>query len=62
LTSAPGNVFLPHSTTGLSKDSVANISQVITVDKNFLTEKIGDLPAYLLAQVEVGLRLVMDLD
>ena len=62
LTAAPGNVFLPHSATGLSKDSVANISQVLTIDKSFLTEKIGDLPKYLLEQVEIGLRLVMDLD
>ena len=62
LTGAPGNVFLPHSATGLSKDSVANISQVLTIDKSFLTEKIGDLLKYLLEQVEIGLRLVMDLD
>jgi mRNA interferase MazF len=62
LTAAPGNVFLPQTATGLSKDSVANISQVITVDKSFLTEKIGDLPTNLLQQVEAGLRLVMDLD
>jgi len=62
LTGAPGNVFLPQTVTGLSKDSVANISQVLTVDKSFLTEKIGDLPTYLLEQVETGLRLVMDLD
>ena len=61
LTNAPGNVFLPQTTTGLPKDSVANASQVLTVDKNFLTEKIGDLPSYLLEQVETGLRLVMDL-
>ena len=62
LTGAPGNVFFPQKATGLSKDSVANISQVITMDKSFLTEKIGDLPNYLLEQVETGLRLVMDLD
>ena len=62
LTGAPGNVFLPQKATGLSKDSVANISQVLTIDKSFLTEKIGDLPTYLLEQVEAGLRLVMDLD
>jgi hypothetical protein len=35
---------------------------VLTVDKSFLTEKISDLPAYLLEQIEVGLRLIMDLD
>jgi mRNA interferase MazF len=62
LAPAPGNVVLPQKATGLSKDSVANISQVLTVDKSFLSEKIGDLPEHLLEQVENGLRLVMDLD
>jgi mRNA interferase MazF len=62
LAAAPGNVFLPQRATGLSKDSVANISQVLTVEKSFLTEKISDLPKHLLEQVETGLRLVMDLD
>lgn len=62
LAGAPGNVFLPQKATGLSKDSVANISQVLTIDKGFLSQKIGDLPDYLLEQVEVGLRLVMNLD
>lgn len=62
LAGAPGNVLLPQNATGLSKDSVANISQVLTVDKRFLTEQVGNLPNYLLEQVEDGLRLVMDLD
>jgi len=62
LTGAPGNVFLPQKATGLSKDSVANVSQVLTLNKSFLSEKISELPNYLLEQVEVGLRLVMDLD
>ncbi|MCL5611752.1 MAG: type II toxin-antitoxin system PemK/MazF family toxin [Chloroflexi bacterium] len=62
LAQAPGNVLLPQKATGLPKDSVANISQVLTVDKSFLTEKVSELPSYLLEQVENGLRLVMDLD
>jgi mRNA interferase MazF len=61
LAQAPGNVLLPGKVTGLSKDSVANVSQVITIDKSFLTENIGMLPAYLLEQVENGIRLVMGL-
>ena len=61
LVQAPGNVLLPGKATGLAKDSVANVSQVITVDKSFLTERVGALPAYLLGQVENGLRLVMGL-
>jgi len=43
LAQAPGNVLLPHKTTGLLKDSVANVSQVITIDKNFLTERIAEV-------------------
>ncbi|MBM4456646.1 MAG: type II toxin-antitoxin system PemK/MazF family toxin [Chloroflexi bacterium] len=61
LAQAPGNVLLPQKSTGLAVDSVANISQVITVDKGFVTERIGSLPANLLEQVEDGLRLVMSL-
>ncbi len=59
LAQAPGNVFLPKKLTGLSKDSVANISQVVTVDKNFLTEKVSTLPPNILEQIEKGLRLVL---
>jgi mRNA interferase MazF len=47
--------------TGLAVDSVANISQVLTIDKSFLTERIGVMPPYLLEEVETGLRLVMSL-
>jgi mRNA interferase MazF len=61
LAQAPGNVFLPHKSTELDKDSVANVSQVITVDKAFLTEKVGVLPQYLIEQIENGLRLVLNL-
>ena len=41
LAEAPGNVLLTAGQTGLPKDSVANVSQVLTVDKFFLTEKAG---------------------
>lgn len=61
LAQAPGNVLLPRKATGLSKDSVANISQVITIDKSFLTEKVGILPAHILEHIENGLRLVLAL-
>ena len=61
LAQMPGNVLLLKKVTGLPKDSVANVSQIFTVDRVFLTEKIGDLPVYLLEQVEAGLRMVMDL-
>ena len=61
LAQALGNVFLPQRLVGLPKDSVANMSQVVTVDKNFLSEKATILPQRLLEQVEAGLRLVLKL-
>ncbi|OHB66161.1 MAG: mRNA interferase MazF2 [Planctomycetes bacterium RBG_13_60_9] len=59
LAQAPGNVYLPQKLTGLPKDSVANVSQVVTVDKSFLTERIGVLPPNMIEQIEKGLRLVL---
>ena len=61
LADAPGNVRLPVKGTGLTKVSVANVSQIITVDKTFLTERIGRLPPRLLAEVDDGLRLVLSI-
>jgi mRNA interferase MazF len=61
LVDAPGNVLVPRAASGLSKDSVANVSQVITLDRDFLTERTGKLPARLLAAVDAGLKLVLDL-
>jgi mRNA interferase MazF len=59
LTRAPGNVFLRAKNTGLPKDSVANVSQLITVDKTFLSEKVGHLMARQLNELDEGLRLVL---
>jgi len=61
LAEAPGNVLLPRRATGLARDSVANVSQVVTVDKVFLTERVGLIPHYLLEQVDSSLRLVLSL-
>ncbi len=61
LSAAPGNVRCPRGETGLSRDSVANVSQILTVDKQFLTERIGLVPPHLLRQVDTGLRLVLSL-
>jgi mRNA interferase MazF len=58
---APGNVLLPASDTGLPKDSVANVSQVITIDRSFLNEKCGKLPSHLIRSVDEGLRLALSL-
>ncbi len=61
LATAPGNVLLSAHNTGLPKDSVANVSQLLTVDKSMLTDYVGQLPSTKLSQVEVGLRLVLSL-
>ena len=61
LADAPGNVRLPVKGTGLTKASVVNVSQIITVDKTFLTERIGRLNPRLLAEVDDGLRLVLSI-
>lgn len=59
LAEAPGNVLVPASDSGLPKDSVANVSQVITVDRSFLTERCGRLPGHLIKSIDDGLRLVL---
>jgi mRNA interferase MazF len=61
LQAAPGNVLLRQSDTGLPKDSVANASQVVTLDKSFLTERVASLPAARMKQIESGVRLVLAL-
>ena len=61
LAQAPGNVLMPQKVCGLPKDSVVNISQIITIDKTFLTECVGILPQRYMAQIEEGIRLVLSL-
>ena len=61
LVEAPGNVLLPAKATGLPKDSVANVSQVITVDRDFLLERAGRVRGQSLKDIDKGLRLVLAL-
>lgn len=61
LVEAPGNVLVPAESSGLPKDSVANVSQVITVDRDCLTERAGRLRGRMLEAVDEGLRLALDL-
>lgn len=61
LADAPGNVRIPARGTGLAKPSIVNVSQVITVDKSFLTERIGRLNPRMLAEVDDGLRLALSI-
>jgi len=59
LAEAPGNVLLPCGVSGLSRDSVVNVSQIFTIDKTFLAERIGSLPDYLQEKIDEGLRTVL---
>jgi mRNA interferase MazF len=61
LVGAPGNVLIPAKASGLRKDSVANVSQVITVDREFLIELAGCVRGQFLKDVENGLRLILGL-
>ncbi len=56
---APGNVSLPARSTGLTKDSVANVSQIVTLDRDVLTERVGRISKKQLELVFAGLDLVM---
>ncbi|HSW28208.1 MAG TPA: type II toxin-antitoxin system PemK/MazF family toxin [Longimicrobiales bacterium] len=61
LLDAPGNVLLPAKETGLPRDSVANVTQLVTVDRDYLEQRAGKVSTRTLARVEVGVRLVLDL-
>ncbi len=61
LAHAPGNVLVTPQQSGLPRDSVINVSQILTVDKTALTERVGTLSARQMEQIEAGLRLVLDL-
>lgn len=61
LIDAPGNVLIPGKTAGLPKDSVANVSQVVTLDRDFLGELAGRIKGQLLTDIDNGLRLVLGL-
>jgi mRNA interferase MazF len=57
----PGNTFLPALQSGLQRDSVINITALVTLNKTDLDEVVGVLPEPLMATVSAGLRLVLGL-
>jgi len=61
LAAAPGNVALAAGSAGLDRDSVANVSQVVTLDKADLTQRLGALDGLKMGQVDAGLRLALEL-
>ncbi len=56
---APGNTLLRAKTTGLPKDSVANASQLVSIDRSFLVERVGRVPSKLFAQILNGIDIVL---
>ena len=61
LAAAPGNVLLAKRSVNLGRESVVNVSQIVTLDKSSLTERIGRVSPPKLREVEEGLRLVLAL-
>lgn len=61
LLDAPGNVLLPARISGLPRDSVANVSQILTLDRTDLTSHAGRVDAATMKQIDQGIRLVLSL-
>jgi mRNA interferase MazF len=61
LAAIPGNVFLPAAVSGLPKDSVINVTALVTLDKTDLEEPVGYAPASLMEEVDRGLRRILGL-
>ena len=59
LADAPGNVRVGKSESGLTKPSVINVSQLVTLDREQLTQRVRSLPAETMRDIDVGLRLVL---
>ncbi|MCR1795713.1 type II toxin-antitoxin system PemK/MazF family toxin [Leptospira sp. id769339] len=62
LAEAPGNVLLSKKDSNLSKDSVVNVSQIVTLDRERFLDKVGKLKSSKMADVEEGLKLVIGLN
>lgn len=61
LATMPGNVFLAATATGLPRDSVVNVTAIVTLNKADLADHVGQLPDVLLEDVHRGLRRVLEL-
>ena len=61
LAAAPGNVSLGKRGTGLARESVANVSQILTLDKNMLSARAGALSGAKFRELQDGLRLILAL-
>jgi mRNA interferase MazF len=61
LADSPGNVRMGKSESGLAKPSVVNVSQVVTLDRQLLTQRVRAVPGTTMRHVDEGLRLVLGL-
>jgi len=61
LATMPGNLFMPAAASGLPRDSVVNVTAVVTLNKTDLSEQAGQAPLVLLREIHRGLRHVLDL-
>ena len=61
LAAVPGNVRLGRVEGGLQEESIVNVSQLLTIDKGYLDERLGSLSAVQMTAVDDGLRLVLSL-
>jgi mRNA interferase MazF len=61
LAAMPGNVFLPASASGLPRDSVVNVTALVTVDKDALGDAVATIPTTLMDDVDRGVRRVLQL-
>ena len=61
LAAMPGNVFLPAAVTGLPRDSVVNVTAIVTLNKEDVDPAVGTVPDNLMREVDRGLRQVLGL-
>jgi len=61
LAQAPGNVLVPARISGLSRDSVVNVSQIVTIDRQYLADFVRELPTAYQRLVDAGLEAVLGL-
>jgi len=61
LGAAPGNVELSRKSVGLNRASVVNVSQLVTLDRSFLCDRVGKLSSIKMLEVDQGVRLVLAL-
>jgi len=61
LAEAPGNLRVSRRDSKLPRDSVINVSQVLTLDRRFLAERVGRVPGQVIEEIDLGLRLILSL-